>query len=767
MEYIKDVVHSIVRGCEQTGTDIPEVLAAFVARTVVEENAQSFALDRKITPELLDQVILQSIEKLLEKDNPALETMKMQVDYDSSFLSEDSNARKAIRLRYKLLVGHKQAVVDVEMEDVNDFESLTTCYRKIFKFLLDFAPNVSTASRTGSITHDRAVEREVAAALESVFPRIGLKAFVQLNGDEKNVQLAELARIVLGIRLYNRDQGRGGAGIEDNDKQSLHLATVMLQDIDREVEFFADACTKYQTAIVRANLRNRRIEIERKALEDDFAEDKMQSSQAVASKSHKPPVSPFLIDRWIQELSNRRQYLTFLRTLQDEIHMSHQKMAQFCDNVGNELVNIKTLISNKASVAKEVIYPRFDSLGNIWIQLYEEALILNARSNTFRTLCKYRTSFNHTLAEDYYADTASASELAERDMLAIFGSDTRKRNKAASNAPTDHKAESKVESDAKADDSKVEAAADAKAGREESADGAPATAEAKGSDVPNPEESLADLVAADINDKKVQEEQKQSATGIVPTLLSVHNTPDFMLLPLELQGYCPWTLVHAKGLLIPGKPALGVIRYENAYYVCDHELAVKDFMMYPEYYLKKLRERVLQCPEYIHLLRIQQWFPTASIAKLLESPDFDPTTGTGGGKQFTKEVGTSTPTHFVEKNIDRNYHWNEWELRRRALKIVNLKNCSTHSSQTDGSHFRRDNETQVFELREKVTQTRKDASTNPATTTQFIAGLRGQLPPEQLNHASRFLDYNKYCNPDAKPDEFGNKARAVRLTTDL
>ena len=46
---------------------------------MVETNASAFSLDRKITPELLDQVILQSIEKLLEHDNPALETMKMQV----------------------------------------------------------------------------------------------------------------------------------------------------------------------------------------------------------------------------------------------------------------------------------------------------------------------------------------------------------------------------------------------------------------------------------------------------------------------------------------------------------------------------------------------------------------------------------------------------------------------------------------------------------------------------------------------------------------
>ena len=60
--------------------------------------------------------------------------------YDSSFLTEDNNARKSIRLRYKLIASHKSSVVEVEMVDGNDFESLTTCYRKIFKFLLDFAP---------------------------------------------------------------------------------------------------------------------------------------------------------------------------------------------------------------------------------------------------------------------------------------------------------------------------------------------------------------------------------------------------------------------------------------------------------------------------------------------------------------------------------------------------------------------------------------------------------------------------------------------------
>ena len=44
MEDIKDIVDSIVRGCALGGIEIPELLAAFVARTIVESNASSFSL---------------------------------------------------------------------------------------------------------------------------------------------------------------------------------------------------------------------------------------------------------------------------------------------------------------------------------------------------------------------------------------------------------------------------------------------------------------------------------------------------------------------------------------------------------------------------------------------------------------------------------------------------------------------------------------------------------------------------------------------------
>lgn len=48
---------------------------------------------------------------------------------------------------------------------------------------------------------------------------------------------------------------------------------------------------------------------------------------------------------------------------------------------------------------------------------------------------------------------------------------------------------------------------------------------------------------------------------------------------------------------------------------------------------------------------------------------------------LTKDMATQTEAHPVPSHIDRNYHWNEWELRRRAIKLVELRHKHTHSTQ--------------------------------------------------------------------------------------
>ena len=170
----------------------------------------------------------------------------------------------------------------------------------------------------------------------------------------------------------------------------------------------------------------------------------------------------------------------------------------------------------------------------------------------------------------------------------------------------------------------------------------------------------------------------------IPVRLSIETTPEFMQLPLEFQGYCPHTIVTRNALLLPGNPALGVVRYKNTFNVFVSKEAMDEFMRDPSKYISDVVEVARRNPELIHLLRLQNHFPAASLSTLVQnnrmSQAGNGADGQGGihpllGVPAPKMVdaSTETPLHFVEKNIDPNYDWNEWGLRRRALQIANLR----------------------------------------------------------------------------------------------
>lgn len=55
----------------------------------------------------------------------------------------------------------------------------------------------------------------ISAALQSVFPQTELGTFMSLTKRDKERQLLELTMIVTGIRLFNKECGKGGEGIDD------------------------------------------------------------------------------------------------------------------------------------------------------------------------------------------------------------------------------------------------------------------------------------------------------------------------------------------------------------------------------------------------------------------------------------------------------------------------------------------------------------------------------------------------------------------------
>jgi len=111
----------------------------------------------------------------------------------------------------------------IEAKSGKDFEGLTLLYKRIFNYLLYKNKEVSSnqsgytkqISTTSTTTSSINVEKEVAAALESVIPRAALPPFITLSKSEKVTQLAELCNLVIGIRLFNKEIEKGRLSIAD------------------------------------------------------------------------------------------------------------------------------------------------------------------------------------------------------------------------------------------------------------------------------------------------------------------------------------------------------------------------------------------------------------------------------------------------------------------------------------------------------------------------------------------------------------------------
>ena len=192
---------------------------------------------------------------------------------------------------------------------------------------------------------DRPAEREIAAALESVFPRIGLKAFTSLAPEDKSAQLQELANIVLGIRLFNRHIGKGGAGISDVPRTAAELAASLIGQVGEDVEGLETLCQQYVDVIAH----------------------KYKSTPA----GSKP-------GRLQQELVNRRQYVAYLETLSGGFQQSGAHIEQLTRMLLTEVETLKQLVGARSSVPKEQVYPRFDSLAKLWASFKEELATLQA-----------------------------------------------------------------------------------------------------------------------------------------------------------------------------------------------------------------------------------------------------------------------------------------------------------------------------------------------------------------------------------------------------
>ena len=89
--------------------------------------------------------------------------------------------------------------------------------------------------------------------------------------------------------------------------------------------------------------------------------------------------------------------------------------------------------------------------------------------------------------------------------------------------------------------------------------------------------------------------------------LMPNSTPEFMHIPLDFLGFCLVNIVE-NGLLMPGKPNLGVFKFNEKYCVFADLESIDKFIANPNMYLEQVVEKCRRMPELIHLLKMQEHF---------------------------------------------------------------------------------------------------------------------------------------------------------------
>ncbi|KAI8801190.1 hypothetical protein BJ742DRAFT_779542 [Cladochytrium replicatum] len=583
-------VNNLASSRKHKTTIITETLAAFMVRAIVLDPRNEFRVERELTRDEVERLIRLAVEKLTSVDNPVIETIKMQVYFDSNFPAQGDFLHREKISRINGCSQTLKEVTETQAKTVPDYEAL---YRKIISYIL-------LRSHVGSPTDIRIV-RETTAALESVFPQAELSSFTHLPRNEKESQLNGLAQLVTGIRLFNRQLGKGGEGIEN--------------------------------PVV------------------DYV-DKAQSPDLGAGPGilHPDPTNPSLpslvsLSRVKSALIFRRQLLIYLDALQEQGEKSRKTLSQLTERFDEAIRDLKATCRSKTAVPVDQVYPLFILLATLWSNWLDELFLLAFRRGVLETIVAHSKAFTIDIPQ-------TTKTGATPYMLDI---------------------------------------------------------EPENKDEPEIISKASELMAAISVINKAVEVKHPG------------NTTQYFSLPVEYGGFCPYSLIRRDGLVKPGNKSLGLLRYRDRLFAFASFDAAKEFSKFPDRYIEGVLETAKRSPDLVQLFHLYNYFPTVDALERAKSFTKQKMLGR---LPLVSEAGTQVDTHIVDTFVDPNYEWNEWQLRRRGLMLVNLKNKKTHSVQTDMSHFRRDSETQHYEPKTSDTQTYTTSGSMVPKRTNYLAGLR-------------------------------------------
>ncbi|NXF08609.1 CF206 protein, partial [Smithornis capensis] len=596
---IKRIIRKVGLECAAQGQALSETLVAFMVKAVVLDPRNYFYMDQILRENDMQDLIQLCITRLLDTTNPSLSTIKMQVYFDMSYASR----AKLLRERQRVLEGKLAPMVrDITCSCPCVQEEMEEVYQKIVSYVL-------LSSDLGSPTDIEAV-REVTAALQSVFPQTEMTTFISLHKKDKERQLKNFAMLVTGIRLYNKERGKGGSSIDDLPAILNEAIPSATQTVDEGLNACRVLAHKYT------------------ALLESMQEDPHRYMQLSSLKLK-------------EALFNVRQYEAFLCILLSDAVTSAREVETLTVQFAAAVMQLKNTVQDKVSIDAGEVFPLFVELSKLWTSFQDEMLLLSFLTNMINNLQQF---------------SEIQSQLFPEEVL---------------------------------------------------------TPLLEGVTVKSDEERIKETMGTRVNvsDFKNQE------------WLFPESTDNFDRLLIQYRGFCAHA-IGMKGLTLPGNPAIGILKHDQKYYIFSSKEAAYNFAQNPDKFIQLNMEKAKEYAELIQLLELHHQF--AYLVPYAQARNADKCLMKPAAKC---DSSTQTDTHILPPNIVTSYEWNEWELRRKAIKLANLRRKLTHAMQTDLSHMRRENSTQVYLPKDVSTQTKSDNSSNVPKPQIFLKGLRGESSP--------------------------------------
>ncbi|UJR21636.1 hypothetical protein I4U23_024713 [Adineta vaga] len=606
---IKNIIREIVQECASRGEGVSETLVAFIVKAVVLDPKNDFQVDRVLASEDVQRLIDLCVKRLLDNKSASLDTIKLQVYFDMNYTTREEFLTEHRRVLETRLQPITREITDNRATTKDELESL---YRKIVSSVL-------LRSGLGSPT-DISVVREATAALQSVFPQTELGNFLNLSKRDKDRQLIELTQIVTGIRLFNKECGKGGEGIDNLPAILNEAIPATLKEIQQQTDDAIDASERFIAVL------DTMTALSQKQLSNDATKHRIQEA-----------------------MTNSRQLELYLNTLTNDARQSAREVDELLSQFNTRLDQLKTTIQNRTAVPTAQVYPQFMHLAVIWFGFQDEMVLLSVLSNILYSLEPYTVNTKELLVDEAIKKYLSkVSIITDQQRLQMNN-----------------------------------------------------------------------------NGDVVQPEDRSEGTWYYPD-----RTKNYDKLPTMYKGFCAYHLALNDFKLVHGDPRIGIVQIDDRFYSFSEPKDAVLFCRKPSSYIEAIANNAKVHPELIQLLDLHAHFSNVA--------PYGDLTQSSAKPHLKSDCGTQTDTHFHEKNIVKDYEWNEWELRRKAIKLANLRRRLTKSIQTNGSNFRRENATQVYLPKEQYIQTKRDNYTNVPQPKVYLRGIRGH----QRNEDGEFLPAN-------------------------